>query len=83
MLWSALRSVEEVMLLLQQAARSARERRDLATAEDELRAAEAYQRAEPLRGVVTQHRVLARGTLEPRARERPGTVPPTNPGGVS
>ena len=83
MLWSALRSVEE-MMLLQQAARSARERRDMATAEDaERRAAEADQRAELLRGVVTQHRVLARGTLEPRARERPGTVAPTNPGGMS
>ena len=86
MLWNALRSVEEVMLLLQQAARTARERRDLATAEDaERRVAEAHERAELLRGVVTQHRVLSRAILEPPARERAGAAPPplTNRGGVS
>ena len=84
MLWNALRSVEEVMLLLQQAARSARERRDFTAAEDvERRVAEVHQRAELLRGVVTQHRTLSRATMEPQPRERPGAIPPPRHGDVA
>ena len=84
MLWNALRSVEEVILLLQQAAHAARERRDLAAAEDaDRRVAEVHQRAELLRAVVTQHRALATASLPPQRSERPGPIPPMRGNGVS
>jgi hypothetical protein len=65
------------MLLLQQAARSARERRDLPAAADaERRVAEVHQRADLLREVVKQHRALATAPLGAQAPGRPGAPPP-------
>jgi two-component system chemotaxis response regulator CheB len=81
MLWNALRSTEEVMLLLQQAARSARERHDLSAVEAaERRVAEVSQRADLLREVVKQHRALATVPLGAQTRSRPGALPPSHGG---
>ena len=76
-LWSALRAVEETLLLLQHAAGHARERGDAATAGEAVRQAEAVQRrVDLLRTIAEAQNALSHESLDvPRAaaRAQPGS----------